>query len=79
MHSHSDARHPRQVLRRLVGPSGPELTCQECFERLDEYVELEHSNRPADDVIPGMRSHLEGCLACSEEHDSLLALLDSER
>jgi hypothetical protein len=24
--------------------------------------------------VPGMREHLDGCPACAEEHDSLLAL-----
>lgn len=76
--SHNDARHTRSVLRRLLGPHGPELTCEQCFELLDEYAELEHANRAADEVIRGMRAHLEGCSACSEEHDSLLALLQSD-
>jgi hypothetical protein len=67
------------VLRRLLGAAGPELTCDECFEQLDRYVELELDGRPADDLVPGMRAHLEGCAACSEEHSSLRALLESER
>ena len=29
-----------QLLGRLVGPTGPELGCDECFEMLDRYVEL---------------------------------------
>ena len=28
--------------------------------------------------IPGPRSHLEGCPACREEHESLLALVSDE-
>jgi hypothetical protein len=66
------------ILQRLLGPSEPELLCDECFERLDEYVELELGGAPADDRIPGMRAHLEGCPACREEHDSLRALLERD-
>lgn len=62
-------------LRRLLGPDGPDIGCDECFERLDEYVELELANRDADAAIPGMRTHLDGCPACREERDSLRALL----
>ena len=58
----------------LLGPEGPEVTCDECFERLDEYVELELAGLDAERRIPGMRAHLEGCSACREDHDSLLAL-----
>jgi hypothetical protein len=74
----SDRRNDPALLRRLLGPCGPELTCDECFEHLDEYVELEFSRVAADDEIPGMREHLEGCAACREEHDSLLALLNAD-
>jgi hypothetical protein len=69
----------RELLGKLLGPAGPELTCDECFEHLDRYVELEHAGRNADDAIPGMRAHLRGCAACAADHDSLLALLDAER
>ena len=69
--------HP--VLRRLLGPAERELTCEQCFELLDEYVELEQANAAADRRIAGMRAHLDGCSACHEEHDSLLALLASDR
>jgi hypothetical protein len=67
------------LLRRLLGAAGPELTCEQCFEQLDRYVELEVSGAPADDLVPGMRAHLEGCAACGEEHASLRALIESER
>jgi hypothetical protein len=64
------------ILQRLLGPADPELQCDECFERLDEYVELELGGEPADDRVPGMRAHLEGCPACREEHESLRALVE---
>lgn len=66
-------------LRGLLGPAGPELTCEECFEQLDRYVELELSRRDADAAVPGMAAHLEGCPACGEDHDSLRDLLAAER
>ena len=62
-------------LERLLGPTGPDIGCEECFERLDEYVELELQARDPDRKIPGMREHLAGCPACREEHESLRALL----
>jgi predicted anti-sigma-YlaC factor YlaD len=64
----------REVIRALLGPAGPELTCQQCFEALDRYVELELAGRDADREVPGMDAHLQGCPACREDHESLLAL-----
>ena len=64
-----------RLLGRLLGPDGPELTCERCFEELDRYVELEVAGADADAAIPGMRAHLEGCSACAEDHESLRALV----
>jgi len=67
-----------QALGRLLGPAAPEVGCDVCFEQLDAYVELELAGRDADTALPGLRAHLEGCPACREEHDSLLALVGGE-
>jgi hypothetical protein len=64
-------------VRRLLGPKEPEIGCDACFEHLDRYVEIEVAGRDPDVAVPGMAAHLEGCPACSEEHDSLVALLRS--
>ena len=67
-------------LGRVLGPGKPELTCEECFEHVDRYVEIEVDDgaEHADEAIPGMRAHLEGCQACEEEHSSLLALVRAD-
>jgi hypothetical protein len=63
----------RALVEALLGPDGPELTCDQCFAELDRYVELELAGYDADAAVPGMRPHLEGCRACREDHESLLA------
>jgi hypothetical protein len=67
-----------RLLVRLVGPSGPELTCEQCFDELDRYVELELAGADADAAVPGMHAHLVGCPACAEDRESLRALLLDE-
>jgi hypothetical protein len=69
---------PDPELERLLGPRGYEVGCDECFELLDQYVELELQGVDADERIPGLRNHLDGCPACRDEHDSLLALVAAE-
>jgi hypothetical protein len=63
-----------EAIKRLLGPADPELLCDECFDRLDQYVDLQLQGGAADDRIPGMRAHLDGCPACHEEYESLLEL-----
>ena len=65
-----------RMIGRLLGPAGPELSCERCFEELDRYVELERAGADADAAIPGMRAHLEGCSACAEDHETLRAMLN---
>ena len=63
------------LLTRLLGPAGSEVSCDECFEQLDEYVELELAGADADRQLPGLREHLQGCPACHEDHESLRELV----
>jgi hypothetical protein len=69
----------KQALGRLLGPGEPEIGCDECFARLDEYVELELAGENADTAAPGLRAHLTGCPACREEYESLRALVGGEQ
>jgi anti-sigma factor RsiW len=68
-----------QTLFRLLGPGTHELGCDECFDELDRYVEVDLSGGDADAAVPGLRAHLAGCPACREDYESLRALVTSRR
>jgi hypothetical protein len=65
-------------LARVLGPAEPELTCDQCFEMLDVYVEQDLSGGDPEATVPGMRAHLAGCPSCHEYFESLRALVASE-
>lgn len=69
---------PETLIALLLGPAAPEMSCEECFDTLDAYVEHARDEGPAsaDARHPGMRPHLQGCPACAEDRDSLQAYLD---
>lgn len=67
------------TIKRVLGPSEPEVLCDECFERIDEFVDIELAGGNADAQLPGMRSHFEGCPACAEEYESLRELAGGPR
>jgi hypothetical protein len=67
-------KNTSESLERLLGPTGPQISCDQCFELLDQYVELELSGVDADTRLPGLRNHLDSCPACQEDHESLRAL-----
>jgi anti-sigma factor RsiW len=67
-----------EVLAGVLGPGVPELSCEECFAQLDRYVDLALAGAPADERMPGMCAHLDGCPACAEDYASLRALVAQE-
>jgi hypothetical protein len=73
----SKRQHGSEILARLLGPGRPELTCEQCFEELDRFVELEVTGANAEARIPGMRAHLQGCSACAEDYESLKELVST--
>jgi hypothetical protein len=76
MSEHNDEQ---KDIERLLGPIGDQLSCDQCFDLLDEYVELELVGSDADARLPGLRTHLDGCPACKEDYESLRALIVAER
>jgi predicted anti-sigma-YlaC factor YlaD len=76
MNAHDD-KHA-DTFQRLLGPTGYEVGCDDCFEFLDEFVELELGGVDAEARIPGLPAHLQGCPACREEHDALYELVAGE-
>jgi hypothetical protein len=66
------------TLNRILGPTEPEVTCEQCFDLLDQYVELELAGADTDAQLPGLRAHLAGCPACREDHEALHDLVNAE-
>jgi hypothetical protein len=61
---------------RLLTDTTPYLSCDDCFARIDEYVE--RSLADPDHRDAAMEAHLAGCGACAEEADTLRALLSRD-
>ncbi len=57
----------------LLLDTTPWLSCDDCFERMDSYVEALLAD--PDHLDQAMTHHLQGCAACDEEARSLIALV----
>ena len=53
-----------------------ELTCDEIFTKLDEYVECEVDQKDAARLMPLIREHLDLCQECCEEYEALLHVIE---
>ncbi len=65
-----------ETVGSLLADTSPYLSCDDCFARVDEYVERRLADPEYDDHA--MRTHLAGCGACAEEAEVLRELLSSE-
>ena len=66
-----------EAARLLTLSTEPWLSCEDCFELMDVYVERLLAD-PRTHELEAMRVHLRGCAACAEEAESLLLLVAEE-
>jgi hypothetical protein len=63
-------------LRVLEETDDEELSCDEIFNKLDEYVEREVDKKDAAHLMPLIREHLDLCPDCCEEYEALLDVIE---
>lgn len=63
------------ALDALLLDTTPYLSCEDCFEQVDTYVEAILDDPAYEDRA--MAAHLRGCPACAEEADSLIRLVEA--
>jgi len=63
-------------LRLLEETQDEEMSCDEIYEKLDEYVEQEVNKKDAARLMPLIREHLDLCPDCCEEYEVLLDVIE---
>ena len=67
---------PPITVTDLLLDTSPYLSCDDCFDQIDTYVERRLADPRHQDVQ--MQVHLAACGACAEEADALMELLANE-
>ena len=65
----------KRLVRDIVATTPDEMGCDECFEQLDRFVELELAGKNAAEALPLVQKHLDRCGNCREEFEALLSAL----
>lgn len=65
-----------RLLRLLEHTQEDEISCDEVFALVDEYVEAEQRGEDVAQFKPLLRQHLEICRECEEEYQALLRVLE---
>ena len=64
------------IMRVLETMPDEEISCEDLYNRLDEYVEREVDKKDAAQIMPILREHLDVCPECCEEYEALLEVLN---
>jgi hypothetical protein len=63
-------------LRVLETAEAEEISCDELYVKLDEYVEREVDKKDAARLMPVIREHLDKCPGCCDEYEALLDVIE---
>jgi hypothetical protein len=67
----------RKLMHVIRNTRDEELTCDHCYDELDQFIEIKLRGLNADEAMPLVTDHLERCAACREEYEVLLEALKS--
>lgn len=67
----------KKLARSIATTKDEEVACEECFEVVDQFVEMKLHGKMAEEAMPMIQDHLNRCHACREEFEALLDAVKS--
>ena len=61
-----------KLVRAVAETRESEIGCDECFEQMDRFAEIEFSGSDAAPAMPLVHDHLRKCEDCHEQYEALL-------
>ena len=61
-----------RLVRAVAETRESEIGCDECFDQMDRFAELEFSGSEAATTMPLVHDHLHKCEDCHEKYEALL-------
>ncbi len=65
----------KKLIRSAQLTSDQEIGCNECFDELHEFAEMELAGKSPAEAKPLVQDHLDKCGSCREEYEALLEAL----
>jgi hypothetical protein len=62
----------KKMVRAVMTTEENEIDCDECFEQVDLFVDLQLQGKNASEAMPLVQDHLGRCAGCREEFEALL-------
>jgi hypothetical protein len=64
-----------KLMRALAETREREIGCDECFEQMDRFAEIEFSGSDSAAAMPLVHDHLRKCEDCHEKYETLLVAI----
>jgi hypothetical protein len=65
----------KKLLQGMADPQSEEIGCEDCWNELDRFAELELAGKDASQALPLVESHLQRCGRCRGEYAAFLEAL----
>lgn len=73
----NDAAMMVKLLHMVENTDEVELSCDEVFELIDQYVEYDVGSDDATSLLPLVKKHLDRCRGCYEEYEALARVIEA--
>ena len=67
----------RNMVRAVKMTRPDEIGCDECFEELDRFVEMQLAGKSPEAALPLVKDHLDRCQSCHQEYEALLEAMQN--
>ena len=67
----------KKMIRMVKMTKPDEIGCDECFEEMHRFAELELAGKSPEEAMPLVKDHLERCGECRQEYEALLEAMKS--
>lgn len=65
------------MLRAVIGTKEEEIGCDDCFDKLDNFIEMKLAGKSPEQAMPLVQDHLKRCKDCRQEYEALLEALQN--
>ena len=72
-----DAAMMVKLLHMVENTDEVELSCDEVFDLIDQYVEYNVGSDDAASLLPLVKKHLDRCQGCHEEYEALARVIEA--
>jgi hypothetical protein len=66
------------LARAIFTAEDEDITCDECYEHIDQYVDMLRAGEDPATVLPKVKTHLTQCQCCEAEMQAFIAILEAE-